>query len=99
MSQQPDLLFTIALRHLSADGKRAGADLPPIELNYISLKQLRSIVQGLESLAPTIAYPAEPEVRITGPTGKFVVQVKANQLHLVSWSSAHKGGVVSSAQV
>jgi hypothetical protein len=99
MSQPTDLLFTVALRHLSADGKRAGTDLPPIELNHISAKQLRSLLQGLEAQAPRIVYPTEPEVRITGATGKFVVQVKANELHLVSWSSAHKGGVVTTSQI
>lgn len=99
MSQQTDVLYTVALRHLSADGKRAGADLPALELNYISAKQLRSLVQGLEILAPKVVYPTEPEVRVTGPTGKFVVQVKAGQLHLVSWSSAHKGGVATTAQI
>jgi hypothetical protein len=99
MSQQTDLLFTVALRQLSADGKRAAADLPGLELNHISVKQLRSLLQGLEVLAPKVAYPTEPEVRITGATGKFVVQVKGNQLHLVSWSSAHKGGVVTTSQI
>jgi len=99
MTSDSTLLFTVSLRHLSSDGKKAGADVPNAELYYISLKQLRTLLDAANALAPTVEYPAEPELRITGSTGKFVVRVKAGQLHLVSWSAQHKGGVVTPAQV
>jgi hypothetical protein len=99
MTSDSTLLFTVILRHLSSDGKKAGADVPNAELYYMSVKQLRALLESANAVAPTVEYPAEPELRITGSTGKFVVRVKGGQLHLVSWSSAHKGGVVTPAQV
>lgn len=99
MSRPPTLLFTLNLRHLTADGKRAAADLPPVQLHYIAASQLQSLLRSVEGIAGMIAYPAEPEIRISGPTGEFVVRVKDGQLHLVSWSSAHKGGTATTAEI
>jgi hypothetical protein len=99
MSQHSTLLFTVTLRHLSADGKKAGADLPKAQLPYVSVAQLLSLLRAIEALAPSVAYPAEPEIRISGGSGEFVVRVKTAQLHLVSWSSAHKGGVSTPEQI
>lgn len=95
----PTLLFTLSLKHLSSDCKKAAADLPNAELYYISVKQLGSLLKSLHEIAPRVEPPTEPEIRITGPTGKFLVRVKAGEMHLVSWSSAHKGGVVTPEQV
>ena len=99
MSQPPTMLFSVTLRHLSADGKKAGADLPKAQLPYVSVSQLTTLLKSIEALAPSVAYPAEPEIRISGGRGDFVVRVKTAQLHLVSWSSAHKGGVATPQQI
>lgn len=93
------LLFTLNLKHLSSDCKKAGAELANAELYYISVKQLGVLLKSLHDIAPKVEPPTEPEMRITGPTGTFLVRVKAGQMHLVSWSSAHKGGVVTPDQV
>ena len=100
MSKPATLLFTLSLRQLASDGKKAGANLPNAQLHYISVKQLETLLQSMARLAPSVAYPAEPEMRISrGGRGDFVVRIKTGQLHLVSWSSAHKGGVVTPEQI
>lgn len=99
MSKPSTLLVTVSLRHLSVDGKKAAADLPPAKVPYVSPDQLRKLLTAVESLAPSVVFPAEPELRITGGPGDFVVRVKSGQLHLVSWSKAHKGGVYSADQI
>lgn len=99
MTKTTTLLFSVTLRHLTADGKRAAADLPPANLHHVSPSQLHTLLRAVNAIAPMVALPAEPEIRISGPTGDFVVRVKEEQLHLVSWSSAHKGGAVSPAEI
>jgi hypothetical protein len=99
MTPATKLLFTVSLRHLASDGKRAGTDIPNAQLHHVSVKELRALVTGLEKLAPAVVYPAEPEARISGPTGEFVVRVKDGRLHLVTWSTAHKGGAGSAAEM
>lgn len=93
------MLFTVTLRHLSADGKNVGADIPNSQLYHVSPKQLHTLLKGLGDNAPSVVPPAEPEVRISGPSGEFVVRVNSGQLQLVSWSSAHKGGTATPAQI
>src|SRR4051812_42899338 len=99
MTKPSTNLFLVTLRHLSADGKKAGAELPNVQLNYLSAKQLRTLLNSVAEIAPTVAYPAEPEVRVEGPAGKFVVQVKAGRLNLVSWSSSQTYGALTPAQI
>jgi hypothetical protein len=53
------------------------------------------LLKSLQAISATIEPPLEPEMRIAGPSGKFVVKPKLGELHLVSWSKAHKGGVVT----
>ena len=99
MSQSPPQLFTLTLRHLSGDGKKVGVELPKVTLPYFSAKQIQTLLTSIAALAPTVAYPAEPEIRIKGEGAEFVVRVTGGQLHLVSWSSAHKGGVATPAEI
>lgn len=93
------LLFSVTLRHLTADGRKAASDLPSAQLHYVAPDQLHSLLRSVDAIAAMVTFPAEPEVRITGPTGDFVVRVKDGQLHLVSWSSAHKGGTATPAEI
>lgn len=99
MSAAPLQLFTLNLRHLSGDGKKAGASLPKVQLPYFSAQQIQTLLTSVAALAPTVVYPAEPEIRISGGTGEFVVRVTGGQLHLVSWSSTHKGGVATPEEI
>ena len=100
MSQPVELLFSVAFRHLSTDAKKVGATLPDAQLHYLSPKQIRVLLESAAALAPSVPPPAEPELRITGSTGKFVVQLKAGNLNFISWSSSVKaGGVITPAQI
>ena len=100
MSKPVELLCSVAFRHLSTDAKRAGATLPDAQLHYLSLKQIRTLLESAAALAPDVPHPSEPELRITGSTGKFVVQLKAGKLHFISWASSVKaGGVITPAQI
>ncbi len=100
MSKPVVPLFQVALRHLSADVKKAGATLPDAQLNHVSVKQIRTMLDSAAALAPGVVYPTEPELRFTGPSGKFVVQIKAGNLNFISWSAKVKiGGVVTPAQI
>src|SRR3990172_1565761 len=99
MTKNATLLFSVTLRHLTTDGRKAAADLPPVQLHYVAPEQLHALLRSVDAIAAMTAFPAEPEVRINGPTGEFVVRIKDGQLHLVSWSSAHKGGPATPAQI
>lgn len=99
MTKPGNALFVVNLRHLAPDGRKAGVELPNSQLNYIPAKQLRQVLIAVAELAPSVTYPVEPELRIAGPAGQFVVNVKAGRLHLVSWASSQKGGEMSVAQI
>jgi hypothetical protein len=92
MSKPGEILFSVSFKHLSSDAKKAGADLPDSQLYHVSVKQIRALLESMANLAPTVAFPAEPEMRMTGPAGKFVVQIKAGNLNFVSWSTSTRAG-------
>jgi len=99
MSKAPEALYNVTLKHLAKDGKTASATLPAQQLNHISAKQLRAVLDAVGVLAPSVIPPAEPEMNIATPDGKFVVRSKGGALHLVSWSSQHKGGEYSAERI
>ncbi len=99
MSKPGETLYMVALKHLARDGRKAAAELPEVQLNYINGKQLRTLVEAVAGLGPTVVFPVEPELRVTTPEGKFVVQLRGGKLNLISWSSAHKGGEYSAARI
>ncbi len=99
MSKAPEALYNVALKHLSRDGTKAAADLPAQALNHISGKQLRAVLEAVGALAPSVIPPAEPELNIVAPDGKFVVRAKGGALHFTSWSSQHKSGQLSASRI
>ncbi|MBI5769500.1 MAG: hypothetical protein HZA93_17120 [Verrucomicrobia bacterium] len=99
MSKSGEALYMVTLKHLARDGKKAAADLPEVQLSYIPGKQLRGLLDALAALGPTVVFPVEPELRVTAPDGKYVVQLKGGRLQFVSWSSKHKGGEYSAARI
>jgi len=100
MNASPKALFSLSIHHLSTDAKRAGAELPDAQLSHLSTRQLRSYLELAAKLAPTAVYPAEPSIRIEGPTGKFVVQLKGGALQFVSWSTVIRAsGTMTPAQI
>ncbi|MCX6950900.1 MAG: hypothetical protein NTV51_01745 [Verrucomicrobia bacterium] len=100
MSKSAEQLFSVTLKHLSPDVKKAAAELPEAQLYHVSVKQIRALLDNAAALAPGVAYPVEPELRITGNAGKFVVQLKAGGLQFVSWSSSKRpSGKITPAQI
>jgi hypothetical protein len=99
MSKSGETLYNLSLKHLSRDGRQAGADLPPVDLSFQSARQFRAVLEAMESTAAGVVIPAEPELRVTTVDGNFVVKAKAGKLHLTSWSSRHKGGEYSAARI
>lgn len=99
MSKSGEILYMVTLKHLARDGKKAAAELPEVQLNYIPAKQLRALLDAVAALGPTVVYPVEPELRVTAPDGKYVVQLKGGKLHFVSWASKHKGGEYSAERI
>ena len=99
MSKVTEPLYVLTLKHLTRDGTKAAANLPEVQLNYIPGKQLKGLLDAVAALAPSIVYPVEPEMRIAGPAGRFVVNLKEGKLHLVSWASANSSGHYNAAQI
>lgn len=99
MSKSGEILYMVALKHLARDGKKAAADLPEVQLNYIPAKQLRALLDAVAALGPAVVFPVAPELRITAPDGKYVVQLKGGRLQFTSWSSQHKGGEYSAERI
>jgi hypothetical protein len=95
----PTVVYAVTLRHLTSDAKAAGANLPDVKLADLPAKKLKALLLALGKLAPTVAYPAVPEVRITAPQGMFVVKVNGGRLEFVSWSAQHAGGILTAAQI
>jgi hypothetical protein len=91
--------FTVALRHLAPDASRASADLPDAELMEVPTERLRRLIEGLAKIAPTVAYPTTPEVRVTSPEGRFLVHVKDGKIKFTSWSLRTGGSELTPAQI
>ena len=85
MSEAP-LTFHVALHHLSRDARQAGSELPNVELDEVDVARLRALIEELARRAPTVEYPALPEVRITGGNQRFLVQVREGKVRFSSWS-------------
>jgi hypothetical protein len=85
MSSEP--LFDLTLTQLSADLKKAAADLPQIQRPGVSRKDLRKILTAAAALAPTVTYPLTPSIRVTAGTGQFIVNLREGRLQLVSWTA------------
>jgi hypothetical protein len=79
--------FDVTLIQLSADGKAAGAGLPTVERPGLTAKELRKLLSAVAKVAPQVAYPAAPSLRVQGPTGQSIINLKDGRLQFVSWSS------------
>jgi hypothetical protein len=96
----PDVTFTVGLKHLAADGRKAGVEFGETERTGVNSRDLRQILRAAEALAPGVNYPLVPEIRISAPTGRSVVQLKDGRLNFISWSSAtSRGGNPTADQI
>lgn len=86
-----DSTFAVVLKQLAPDARKAGLEFKDATLE-VSSKDLRTLLRSAETLAPSVSYPLTPELRVTAPSGRFVVQLKDGRLHFISWSSAKSRG-------
>lgn len=77
----------VTLHHLAPDAQQAGAEYPDLALEEVPPAKLRVLLERLAKLAPRCEYPLAPELRIAGPRGRFVVHVRAGQVHVTSWAA------------
>lgn len=100
MSMPTIPLYDLTLSQLAPDAKKAGLEYGTIERPGTSEKALRALLKDAAALAPKVAYPLSPEIRIAAPTGRFVVQLKEGRLQFVSWASAKsRGGTPTVEQI
>ncbi len=88
MSESATPAFELQLRQLSNDAREANLELPVVQRSGVSSKELRKLLTAAAATSLKVEYPLTPEIRINGPTGSFVVQLKEKRLNLVSWASA-----------
>jgi hypothetical protein len=81
-----DTPYAVTLHHLASDVTWASATAPDVELKNLSAAKLRMLIESLATLAPAVQYPAAPEIRITAPGGRFLVQVKDAKVKFTSWA-------------
>ncbi|MDO8631376.1 MAG: hypothetical protein Q7R41_12880, partial [Phycisphaerales bacterium] len=98
MSELPPT-FSVVLRHLSPDARQAGVEQAEVQLTDVSLWQLRELLNALTELAPKVAYPAVPEMRITATGQQFLVQVRDRRVRFSSWSIRTGGSDLTPAQI
>jgi len=91
--------FSVTLHHLAADLRKAGPEFPDTLPRVVAARELRELVEALTALAPRTEYPAEPELRIVGPHGRFLVQARNGGTRVSSWSAQAGGANLSSAQI
>lgn len=94
-----ETLFAVTFRHLAPDLARAGPEFSDFERTGVTLDQLHGLIERLTALAPIVQYPAEPELRIVGPQGRFVVQARNGEIHVSSWSTRTGGAKLSPKQI
>ena len=83
--------FSVTMHRLAPDLKRAGLEFPDLALAHVSPDKLKALLDAFGALAPKTQYPAEPEMRIGGPHGRFLVQARNGQVRVTSWSSQQGG--------
>lgn len=89
---EPELFFTVGFKQLAPDARTAGLDYPEKERTNVGGRELRQLLRAAQTLAPSVAYPLAPELRISAPTGRSVVQLKDGRLNFINWSSVKSRG-------
>ncbi len=91
--------YAVTLHHLAPDLSWSSATAPDHELKNLSAAKLRMLIESLVQLAPKVQYPAAPELRITAPGGRFLVQVKDGKVKFTSWSLRAGGTELTPEQI
>ena len=92
--------YDVTLHQLSPDASATGLDYAATPRAGLSAKALRGLLKNAAALAPSVTYPLTPELRVTAPTGAYVIQLKEGRLHFVSWASQQsRGGAPTPDQI
>ncbi len=94
-----ETVFAVTFHQLAPDLKRAGAEFSDFDRSGVTLDQLHGLIERLTVLAPIVQYPAEPELRIVGPQGRFLVQARNGEILVSSWSTRTAGAKLSPKQI
>lgn len=92
-------MFTVTLHHLAPDAKQAGAHHADLELRDVGAQRLHDLIAALGALVGQNNGAAMPELRITAPHGRFVVQVAEGQLRFNSWTTRVGGFDLNAEQI
>lgn len=92
MSSGAGPTYTLTLTQLSADGKKAGPELPTLQRPGISGRELHQLLKAAARLAPQVVYPTAPSIRVEAAAGKFIINLRDGRLQLVSWNAAPAHG-------
>lgn len=91
--------FNVTTRHLSPDGRTAGSSFGEVRLTGLGRRELRSMLEALAAVAPTVEYPTAPEMRITSGDQQFLIQVRDGRLRYSSWAVRAGGCDLPPAQI
>lgn len=94
-----ETVFAVTFHQLAPDLKRAGTEFADFDRTGVTLDQLHTLIERLTVLAPVVQYPAEPELRIVGPQGRFLVQARNGEILVSSWSTRVTVGKPSPRQI
>ncbi len=84
--------YDVTLTQLSPDARQAGIEYPVTPRPGLSRKELRALLKAAAELAPSIAYPLTPELRVSAGAANYVIQFKEGRLAFVSWASLNSRG-------
>lgn len=91
--------FTVTLHQLAPDLSEAGQRFSDTAAGPMSAEALRERIEAFARLAPATQYPTQPELRIVGPTGRFLVQARNGEMRVSSWSAQAGGAGLSAEQI
>lgn len=91
--------LSVTLHHLAPDARRAGPGFADVDLTNVAPERLRQMIESVIAMAPTTQFPAEPELRISGSHGRFLLQVRNGKVRLTSWTSQQTGSDFSAGQI
>lgn len=75
-------MYNVTLVNLAADARSAAVTLVPIEKSALSLEDLRALLQNFCDLDPVQNVVADPEIRVQGRTGRYLIRTGQKKLFL-----------------
>jgi len=91
--------FSVTLHQLAPDMSEASHRLSDTAARPLSAAAVRQMIEAFARLAPGTQYPTQPELRIVGPAGSFLVQARNGEMRVSSWSAQASGASLSCDQI